>query len=126
MRQPRAGRPLAVGESPETNQQGEGTEQHGWPLDHRDGEDCKLRFGVPIVREDEDFNRRYTLTMSHLTYTQQLDAMAIIPVTSLMKVRPFAEYLTTVDMESAGIGIVLPRPEDLYWDALMLEAEKRQ
>lgn len=82
---------------------------------------CKLLYGIPILREDEKFNAFYTVAVDRLNYEQKMAAMEYVPVTSLMKVRQFAEYLTTVDNETASIGIVLPRPEDLYYDALMLD-----
>lgn len=88
---------------------------------------CKLLYGVPILRRDDaDFNSFWMRMVGTLPYETQLDAMEYIPVTSLMKVKQFAEYLTTIDNESAAIGIVLPRPEDLYWDALMQEADSER
>jgi hypothetical protein len=86
---------------------------------------CKLNFGVPIMREDADFNAFCTVGLDHLTYDQKLDAMLFIPVTSLMKVKQMAEYLTTMDREAANRGVVLPQPEDLYWEALMKEGDRR-
>jgi len=85
---------------------------------------CKLLYGIPILREKKQFNNFYEAALEHLDYKQKLDAMEIVPVTSLMTTKEFARYLDTVDRESASLGIVLPRPEDLYWDALMKEAER--
>lgn len=85
---------------------------------------CKLLYGVPILREDKDFNEFYHYALSPLEYDQQRKAMAYVPVTRLMKVGQFAEYLEAIDRESAAIGIVLPHPEDLYWDALMKEVDR--
>jgi len=83
---------------------------------------CKLQYGVPILRRDsKEFNDFYTTAFLCLTYEQKLVSMEFIPVTSLMSVRQFAEYLTTIDNESANAGQVLPHPEDLYWDAIMME-----
>jgi len=86
---------------------------------------CKLDYGVPILRVDKDFNKFYDAALAPLNYEQRLDAMEFIPVTSLMKVKQFAEYLEEIDKHSAARGIVLPRPDDLYWNALMKEAERR-
>jgi len=85
---------------------------------------CKLIYGMPILREDKHFNEFYVNALAGLDYRQKLDAMEFVPVTSLMKVKEFAIYLNDIEVESASIGIVLPHPEDLYWDALMKEAER--
>jgi len=85
---------------------------------------CKLIYGIPILRERKEFNEFYEAALDNLDYRQKLDSMEFVPVTSLMTTREFAVYLTIVDQESASIGIVLPRPEDLYWAALMKEAER--
>ncbi len=85
---------------------------------------CKLLIGVPILRVDLDFNAFCTAALDGLTYEQKLDAMLYVPVTSLMKVAQFAEYLIAMDRQAAHKGIVLPQPEDLYWAALMKEAER--
>ena len=83
---------------------------------------CKLHYGIPILRRDDaDFNRHYKVSLLNLTYEQKLEAMEYLPVTSLMSVKQFAEYLNTVDMESANKGHALPHPEDLYYEALMKE-----
>ena len=84
---------------------------------------CKLHHGCPIlIVEDDDFARFYEQAINRLTYEDRLAAMDYVPVTRLMKVKQFSEYLDAVDRNSAQQGITLPRPEDLYWDALMREA----
>ena len=83
---------------------------------------CKLTYGVPIMLEDAEFNAFYAEAILPLPYENQLAAMEFIPVTRLMKVREFARYLGIVDQQSADEGIILPRPEDLYWEALMKAA----
>jgi len=85
---------------------------------------CKYLYGIPILRERKEFNEFYEAALDNLDYRQKLDAMEFVPVTSLMTTKEFAEYLDTVDRESASLGIILPRPEDLYWNALMKEAER--
>lgn len=80
---------------------------------------CKLSFGIPIMLEDIDFNAFYATAIMSLPYEQQLIAMDFVPVTSLMTMRQFAHYLDEMDRSSANQGIMLPKPEDLYWDALM-------
>lgn len=86
---------------------------------------CKFYYGVPILREDKDFNNFYCTAVAALSYEQRLDAMEFVPVTSLMTTRQFAEYLEEIDRQSALQGVVLPRPEDLYWAALMKEADRK-
>lgn len=88
-------------------------------------ERCLLKYlyGIPILRERKEFNEFYEAALDHLDYQQKLDSMEFIPVTSLMTVKEFVEFLNIVDQESASIGIVLPRPSDLYDDALMIHAE---
>lgn len=86
---------------------------------------CKWTYGIPILRrDDEEFNRFYSQALQRLTYEQQLKAMEYLPVTSLMGVRQFAEYLTTVDNEAGARGIRLPRPDDSYYEALMIEMSR--
>ena len=82
---------------------------------------CKLDYAIPILRRDEDFNNFYKYAIDDLVREAQLAAMDFIAVTSLMSVKEFAEYLTTVDQTSAANGCVLPHPSDLYHEALMLE-----
>ena len=84
---------------------------------------AKLLLGVPILREGKEFNKFYTSALAPLEYEDRLAAMEFVPVTSLMTVSQFAEYLTEVDSKAALRGLVLPQPEDLYWDALMQSRE---
>jgi hypothetical protein len=87
---------------------------------------CKLMYGCPILAfDDQEFERFYHETLKPLPYQNQLDAMEFLPVTSLMTTKQFAAYLDEVDRQSASMGMVLPRPEDLYYAALMKEAEER-
>lgn len=84
---------------------------------------CKLHFGCPIlIEQDSDFADFYDRSVQPLPYENQLSSMDYVPVTRLMKVKQFAEYLDAVDRDAASRGITLPRPEDLYWDSLMREA----
>lgn len=81
---------------------------------------CKLTFGVPILRCDSsEFNSFFDAALSRLTYEQQIDAMAFVPVTRFFKVKQNVEYLNDIDQDSANHGWVLPHPEDLYYDSLM-------
>ncbi|SEO76720.1 hypothetical protein SAMN02800692_2015 [Luteibacter sp. UNC138MFCol5.1] len=76
--------------------------------------ECKLRFGVPILRAgDEEFREMYDASIrGHLSYEQKLKAMRFIPVTSLMTTSQLSQYLEDVQREYAGRGVMLEFPED--------------
>ena len=38
--------------------------------------------------------------------------------TSKLKVHEFREFLNNIDLFAAGMGIILPKPEDLMWEAM--------
>lgn len=71
--------------------------------------ECKLRYGVPILRaEDPDFRDMYDRSIKpHLTYEQKLQAMRYLPVTSLMTREQMKRYLTTLQSEYAKQGVAL-------------------
>lgn len=55
---------------------------------------CKLHFGVPILRaEDDDFRESYDGTIKAMSYEQKLQVMRILPVTSLMTTNQLSRYL---------------------------------
>ena len=68
--------------------------------------ECKLRFGVPILRaEDEEFRAFYDMAIKNaLTYEQKVEAMRFLPVTSLMTPAQMKRYLD--DMQASYQGIV--------------------
>lgn len=76
--------------------------------------ECKLRFGVPILRAaDADFREMYdTAIRGHLSYEQKLKAMRFLPVTSLMTVKQLSQYLEDVQAHYASRGVVLEFPEE--------------
>ncbi len=72
----------------------------------------KLRFGVPILREDSaDFRALYDQAIKPLPYELKVRAMEFIPVTSEMKVRQMVRFLDTVERECLTNGIVLTAPD---------------
>ena len=75
--------------------------------------ECKLRFGVPILRAaDSDFREMYdTAIRGHLSYEQKLKAMRFLPVTSLMTVPQLRQYLVDMQDEFARRGVLLEFPE---------------
>lgn len=72
----------------------------------------KLRFGVPILREDSaEFRAIYDKAIRPLPYELKVEAMRFIPVTSEMKVRQMVRYLDTVQRECLTNGIRLTNPD---------------
>lgn len=76
--------------------------------------ECKLRFGVPILRaEDDDFREMYDASIKlHLSYQQKLKAMRFLPVTSLMTVQQLSRYLEDMQRHYAERGVLLEFPEE--------------
>ncbi len=74
--------------------------------------DWKLRYGVPILREDAaDFRAFYDKALKGRTYGEKLEAMEFVPITSLMKVRQMVRFLDTVQRECLTNGIRLTDPD---------------
>lgn len=76
--------------------------------------ECKLRFGVPILRaEDPDFAEMYDASIKrHLTYEQKLKAMRFLPVTSLMTKDQISRYLQVIQYQFAQRGVNLEFPDE--------------
>lgn len=76
--------------------------------------ECKLRFGVPILRAyDEDFREMYdTSIRGHLSYEQKIKAMRFLPVTSLMTTAQLSQYLEDVQRHYDSRGVSLEFPEE--------------
>jgi hypothetical protein len=55
---------------------------------------CKLHFGVPILRtEDDEFRNSYDKVIRPLSYEQKIEVMNILPVTSIMTTKQLTQYL---------------------------------
>lgn len=82
---------------------------------------CKYYFGVPIlIHDDPEMMGYFELVFTHLSIEDRIKAIKHIPVTSLMGVKLFARYLDNVYKHyEQDHGLILPRPDDLYFDALM-------
>ncbi|MGN6314568.1 MAG: hypothetical protein ACTHMO_12525 [Rhodanobacteraceae bacterium] len=65
---------------------------------------CKLHFGVPILRaEDDEFREAYDASILRtLRYEQKLAAMDVIPVTSVMNTRQLSRYMEDVQAHYTG------------------------
>jgi hypothetical protein len=77
--------------------------------------ECKLRFGIPILRAgNPDFKAMYDKAIrATLDYEEKLKAMEFLPVTRLMDKAQFSEYLDTVIREYSkqGVSILMPGEE---------------
>ena len=80
--------------------------------------ECKLRFGVPILRaENEAFRASYDRVMKHLPYEQKLDAIKAfdLPVTRLMTVKQMTAFMDEMQRHWSGQGVRLTDVEDLKY-----------
>jgi len=75
--------------------------------------ECKLRYGVPILRaEDVEFRAFYDGALKRLNYEQKLKAMEYVPITSRMSVKQLSYYLEDMQREYAHQGVILEFPEE--------------
>ena len=80
---------------------------------------CKLHFGVPILRaENEAFRQSYDLTMRPLPYAAKLAAVKDmdLPVTRLMTTKQQTQFMDDVQRHWSGMGIRLTDPEALKYE----------
>jgi hypothetical protein len=90
----------------------EAAEQRGDRTAEEQRNEWKLRYGVPIMREDSpEFRATYDRLIKPLSYPQKIEAMELIAVTSLMKVRQMVRYLDCIDRECAEEGVKLTQPD---------------
>lgn len=83
---------------------------------------CKLHIGVGILKAGtskicEQFRAQYDLVIKPLSYEDKLRAMVPpfdLPVTSLMTVKQFSEYLDEVWHHFTRLGVSLTQPPDIY------------
>jgi hypothetical protein len=76
---------------------------------------CKLHFGVPILRaDDEKFREFYDRALKVLHYEQKLAAMQYVPVTSLMTKPQLSAYLEAMQfhfLDQHGVRLEFPKEE---------------
>ncbi|MFV1689992.1 hypothetical protein VWZ40_00885 [Phaeobacter sp. JH20_21] len=80
---------------------------------------CKLHFGVPILRaENEAFRQSYDRTMRPLDYETKLAAMKNldIPVTRLMTVKQMTAFMDEMQRYWSGLGFRLTDPTALRYE----------
>ena len=75
---------------------------------------CKLHFGVPILRiDDDEFRVAYDACIKkQLSYEEKLEAMDILPVSSRMTTKQFNDYTDRIQDHYKKIGVALEYPED--------------
>ena len=75
--------------------------------------ECKLRYGVPILRaDDEQFRELYDAVIKPLPYEKKLKAIGLIPVTSQMTVGQLSRYLECMREGYRG-RVQLEFPEEM-------------
>lgn len=73
---------------------------------------CKLHFGVPILRaEDDEFRAMYDRVVKPMAYEDKVALMAWFPVTSIMKTPQLSQYLEAVQAHYRRNGVWLQFPE---------------
>lgn len=81
--------------------------------------ECKLRFGVPILRaENEAFKVSYDRVIKGLPYEEKLDAIKAfdLPVTRLMTVKQMTAFMDEMHKHWSGQGVRLTDPEALKYE----------
>jgi len=77
---------------------------------------CKLHFGVPILRnEDDTFREAYDRLIRPHTYEEKLQMMMIpldFPVTRLMTTGQHKRYLDDIHDFFTGLGVQLTEPDE--------------
>ena len=79
---------------------------------HEVKRECKLLYGVPMLRaESEEFRAQYdALIKDRFSYSEKLEIMDWLPVTSLMNTDQLSRYLEAVQAAYAKRGVVLEFP----------------
>jgi len=82
--------------------------------------ECKLRFGVPILRaKNEAFRMSYDRVIKELPYEQKLEAIKAfdMPVTRLMSSPQMNAFMEEVQRHWVKQGVRLTDPEALRYEA---------
>lgn len=80
---------------------------------------CKLVFGVPILRAENDaFRVSYDATMKRLPYEAKIDAIKAfdLPVTRLMTVKQMTAFMDEMHRHWTSQGVRLADPEALKYE----------
>lgn len=78
---------------------------------------CKLHFGVPILRNENDaFRLTYDRLIRDRPYEEKLEFMMVpmdLPVTRIMTTRQKTAYLDAIHRHFSEQGVILTNPEDM-------------
>lgn len=80
---------------------------------------CKLVFGVPILRaENEAFRLSYDATMKRLSYEAKIDAIKAfdLPVTRMMTVKQMTAFMDEMHRHWTTEGVRLTDPDALKYE----------
>lgn len=79
--------------------------------------ECKVRFGVPIMRRDcEEFQRQYDQHIKPLPWEPKLHFVGMLPITSEMTTAQMKEYLEEMKAHYANLPtdpVILEFPDEL-------------
>jgi hypothetical protein len=81
--------------------------------------ECKLRFGVPILRaENEAFRLSYDRVIKALKYEEKLEAIKAfdLPVTRLMTAKQMTAFMDAMQRHWLPLGVRLTDPEALKYE----------
>jgi C-terminal processing protease CtpA/Prc len=81
--------------------------------------ECKLHFGVPILRaENEVFRLSYDRVIKALPYKEKLAAIKAfdLPVTRLMNVKQMTAFMDEMQRHWSGQGVRLTDPEAMKYE----------
>lgn len=81
--------------------------------------ECKLVFGVPILRRDDvAFCESYDRILKPLGYDEKLEAIRVfdLPVTRLLNTKQMSEYMDQVQRHWLQQGVRLTDPEMLKYE----------
>lgn len=85
---------------------------------------CKLHFGVPMLRNENDtflamYDEKVRDRVPPYTYEQKLEFMAIpwdMHVTRLMTIKQHDKYLNMMHNHFTSLGMILTIPNDIDWE----------
>lgn len=81
--------------------------------------ECKLIFGVPILRaENEAFRVSYDRVLKGLPHHEKLDAIRVfdLPVTRLMTTKQMSEFMDQMQRHWTAQGVHLTDPEAMKYE----------
>ena len=85
---------------------------------------CKLHFGVPMLRNENDtfaeiYDSKIRDRVPPYSYEQKLEFMAVpfdMPVTRMMTVKQHDKYLNMMYNHFTSLGMLLTIPSDIQWE----------